>query len=82
MKQRKALSPRQEEIWLYLLQYRAVNGVSPSLLNIANGIGMKRASVFNQLETMKRKGWVRSMPGVARSLVPIEDEPQQQEERK
>ena len=65
----KGLTARQEEALSYLRQYRAERGLSPTLRELSEALGMKLESARNLLEALERKGEIRRIPGVSRGII-------------
>lgn len=67
----EALTPREQEIFNYILRFRTENQMSPSVREIAQGVGVYSPSAIHRhLHNMAEKGWLTMKPGSARSIVP------------
>jgi repressor LexA len=62
------LTPRQVEILRLIHSYRANNGCSPTLREMADSLRLSKVTVFEHVETLVRKGLLRRSPNRARSL--------------
>ena len=62
------LSQRQQEVYDFIEKYRNENGISPSVINIAEGLGLSSSTIFTYIGALKRKKRVTNLPGVPRSL--------------
>jgi repressor LexA len=67
------LTRRQREILTYFESYRRQNGISPTLEEIAQSLGVNKVTVFGHVAELERKGvLVRSKRGISRGLQPVE----------
>lgn len=67
------LTRRQREILTYFETYRRQNGISPTLEEIAQSLGVNKVTVFGHVAELERKGvLVRSKRGISRGLQPVE----------
>lgn len=65
----KALKKR--EILIYIKTYRREHRISPTLVEIGEGVNVSQGSLSNYyMEELIEDGWLRHTPGKARSLVP------------
>jgi SOS-response transcriptional repressor LexA len=64
----EALSPRQAEIYQFILDYRLHKDISPTLREISDGIGLSLSSVATHIFALKDKGYVAWKPKSARSI--------------
>jgi repressor LexA len=64
----EALSPRQTEIYQFILTYREQKDISPTLREIANGVGLSLTSVAAHIQALGDKGYIAWEPKSARSL--------------
>jgi len=64
----KDLSPQQQKVYNFISQYCEINGRSPSIADICNGVGLANSTVFTYVETLRKKNRVTSEYGVHRSL--------------
>jgi|SRR5689334_4572492 len=70
------LTRRQREILTYFETYRRQHGISPTLEEIAQSLGVNKVTVFGHVAELERKGvLVRSKRGISRGLQPVEASP-------
>lgn len=77
---RMVVTPRQLEILRYIRDYRVSHGCSPTMQEIAAALGVNKVTVFEHVESLVKKGFLRRLPFKARSLilsdqVQFDDEP-------
>jgi repressor LexA len=63
------VTPRQLEILRFIRDYRATNGYSPTMQEIAGLLGVNKVTVFEHVESLVKKGFLRRLPFKARSLI-------------
>jgi len=63
------LTPRQNQVYLYIKTYIYVHGYAPSLGDIGGEFKMSRKSAFDLAAILKRKEYIETTPGVARSII-------------
>lgn len=73
------LTPKQLKILQLIRDWRVQRGVSPTMQELANAIGVSKVTVFEHVEALIRKGALTRDPNKARSLtlasgVPVPDE--------
>jgi len=68
------LTPRQLDIVRFILTYRARRGLSPTLQEMADHLGVSPVTVFEHTRALERKGAIRRTPNEARSLEVIAPE--------
>lgn len=66
---RLVVTPRQLEILRYIRDYRANHGYSPTMQEIAAALGVNKVTVFEHVESLVKKGFLRRLPFKARSLI-------------
>lgn len=67
------LTRRQREILDFLSGFRRRHGISPTLEEIAQHLGVNRVTVFGHVRELERKGAIRkAAPGISRALRPVE----------
>ncbi len=66
---RLVVTPRQLEILRFIRDYRAANGYSPTMQEIAATLGVNKVTVFEHVESLVKKGFLRRLPFKARSLI-------------
>src|SRR5260221_7595482 len=70
------LTRRQREILTFFESYRRQHGISPTLEEIAQSLGVNKVTVFGHVAELERKGvLVRSKHGISRGLQPVEAGP-------
>ncbi len=70
------LTRRQREILTFFETYRRQHGISPTLEEIAQSLGVNKVTVFGHVAELERKGvLVRSKRGISRGLQPVEASP-------
>jgi repressor LexA len=62
------LSPRQAEIYQFILDYHQQKGYSPTLREISAGVELSLSTVMAHIHAMKDKGYVDWEPNSARSI--------------
>lgn len=73
MKERPKLTARQQEVLRFIEEFRLYHSYSPSTRDIAYHFCFAQNAVMNHLRALKRKGYITSQPGDARTIVPVED---------
>jgi repressor LexA len=69
------LTRRQREILTFFETYRRQHGISPTLEEIAQSLGVNKVTVFGHVAELEKKGaLVRSKRGISRGLSPVEAE--------
>jgi repressor LexA len=67
------LTRRQREILTFFESYRRQHGISPTLEEIAQSLGVNKVTVFGHVAELERKGVLaRSKRGISRGLQPVE----------
>ena len=73
MTQILSLTRRQREILTFFETYRRQHGISPTLEEIAQSLGVNKVTVFGHVAELEKKGaLVRSKRGISRGLQPVE----------
>jgi repressor LexA len=63
------LTRRQRDILRFFGEYRATQGISPTLEEVARHFGLNKVTIFGHVAELERKGCLRrSAPGVSRGL--------------
>jgi SOS-response transcriptional repressor LexA len=62
------LSPRQAEIYQFILTYRQQEDMSPTLREISASVGLSLSSVAAHIQVLKDKGYVAWKPKSVRSI--------------
>ena len=60
---------RYFQIYDFVAEYRKARGISPTLAEIGDGLGLSKTTVRYHLETMEARGMVRRDQYVARGIV-------------
>lgn len=69
------LTRRQREILTFFETYRRQHGISPTLEEIAQSLGVNKVTVFGHVAELEKKGVLsRSKRGISRGLQPVEAE--------
>jgi len=69
------LTRRQREILTIFETYRRQHGISPTLEEVAQSLGVNKVTVFGHVAELERKGaLLRSKRGISRGLQPVETE--------
>jgi repressor LexA len=69
------LTRRQRDILRFFGQYRASQGISPTLEEIARHFRLNKVTIFGHVAELERKGCLRrSAPGVSRGLLLVEED--------
>ena len=61
---------RQFDVAAFIADYRSANGLSPSLEEIAEGLGITKVTVHEHIEQLVRKDMLTRTRYVSRSMVP------------
>ncbi len=70
----KNMTKREQVIYDYVLLYRAEMHISPSMREIAEGVGLYSAStVHKHVHSLMDKGWLIPFEGKNRAIIPCED---------
>ena len=65
----RSLTNRQEQILEWIKRFIQVNGIPPTRLELAQGVGLKDAScVGPHLQTLAEGGWIQLFPGKNRGI--------------
>lgn len=66
---RIVVTPRQLEILRFIRDFRTSRGYSPTMQEIAADLGVNKVTVFEHIESLVKKGFLRRLPFKARSLI-------------
>ncbi len=67
-----ALTPRQRQILDFIEDFISGHGYSPSVEEIARGVGLRsKATVHVHLDNLRAKGVIRASRGLSRSVEPV-----------
>jgi repressor LexA len=72
----KEMSRRQKEVYDFIKDYHTQQGISPSVNDIAEGLGLAHTTITIYVDVLKKKGFVKNLVGIPRSLTVVE-EPEQ-----
>jgi SOS-response transcriptional repressor LexA len=64
----KDLSPKQNEIYDFLVDFKEKNDFMPTYQEIADGLGTSRQNIVQAIAVMINKGFIRVVSGLARSI--------------
>lgn len=67
--QQQMLTDRQEVLLNWIRDYMLRHSYSPSIEDIADGLGKGESVILQRLKILERKGWIRRTPRVPRSIV-------------
>lgn len=62
------LTPKQQEVFDYLVEYRRQRGYFPTRKEIGNHIGKGAGSAQFHLHRIEEKGYIELMPGMQRGI--------------
>ena len=65
----KKLTFKQREIYHYILDFKSVNGLSPTISEIAKGTYTSRSYARNCVHELSRKGYIKYDETKRRSIV-------------
>ena len=72
MQEKKELTKREQLIFDYIVQFRKKKHFSPSMRQIAKGVGLASPStVYVHVHTLSEKGWILPYNGTPGSIIPI-----------
>lgn len=72
------LTNKEQEVYAFILDFRRDMRFSPSMREIASGVGLYSVStVHKHVHHLIDKGWLLPVDGGNRKLVPVEDARQQ-----
>lgn len=66
--EKRRLTPRQLEILTMIRDYQKIHGCSPTMQELAEPLGVTKVTVFEHVERLVDKGYLRRLPHKARSL--------------
>ena len=75
------LTPRQLDVLVAIRDYRYLNGVAPTMQELADQLGTSKVTIFEHVGALEKKGLIRRDKHKARSLEITSDEPLPDEER-
>jgi repressor LexA len=62
------LTPRQLDVLVAIRNYRHLNGMAPTMQELADQLGTSKVTIFEHIEALERKGVIRRNPHMSRSL--------------
>lgn len=72
--EKAALTKREREIYSYILAYRKEKRFSPSMREIAEGIGLHSASTIHvHVHSLVDKGWLLPCEQLKRAIIPVDE---------
>lgn len=74
MTRRQNLTRRQAHVLDYIKDYIAREGLSPTLNEIGEHLGVNRVTVFEHVRALEQKGWIRTERHLSRSIELVSDE--------
>ena len=75
------LTPRQLDVLVAIRDYRYLNGVSPTMQELADQLGTSKVTIFEHVGALEKKGLLKRDKHKARSLEITSDDPLPDEER-
>ncbi len=68
----KVLTDKEKEIYEFIIDYRSIHHVSPSLREIGKGVSLYSTSTVSyHINKMVEKGFLTMCPGKANSICPV-----------
>ena len=68
------LTKREQDVYNYILEYRKEKRFSPSMREIAEGIGLHSASTVHvHIHHLINKGWLLPCEQLNRTIIPAEE---------
>ena len=71
-KARKGLTRRQADVLKFIQNFIDDNGISPTLHEIGEGLGVGRVTAFGHIQQLLEKGWIRNEPHLSRSITLVD----------
>ena len=72
--ERIRLTKREKDVYDYILEYRKEKRFSPSMREIAEGIGLHSASTVHvHIHHLIKKGWLLPCEQLNRTIIPAEE---------
>jgi SOS-response transcriptional repressor LexA len=65
---KNTLSQQQQKIYDFIGGYHRENGIAPTIVEIADSLGLARTTVKTYVDILKNKGYVAGKHGIPRSL--------------
>jgi repressor LexA len=70
----KKMSVRQKQVYDFIGKYHTEHGFSPSMSDIATGLGLAHSTIATYIDLLKQKGFVSSEYGIPRSFKNLRNE--------
>ena len=68
------LTKREKDVYDYILEYRKEKRFSPSMREIAEGIGLHSASTVHvHVHNLMDKGWLQPVERMNRTILPVDE---------
>jgi len=68
------MTKREQDVYDYILEYRKEKRFSPSMREIADGIGLHSASTVHvHIHNLVNKGWLRPCEQMNRTILPVDE---------
>jgi len=64
----KGLPKQQQKVYDFIENYRKEYDISPSIIDIAEGLNLANSTIATYIDILKKKGYVTNMVGIPRSL--------------
>ena len=72
--ERTRLTKREQDVYDYILEYRKEKRFSPSMREIAEGIGLHSASTVHvHVHNLMDKGWLQPVERMNRTILPVDE---------
>ena len=67
------MSKRERDVLEFICTYRSAYGLSPSIREIGEGLGLhSTSSIQKYIRSLTEQGYLRKTEGKTRSLIPLE----------
>ncbi|MDO4564672.1 MAG: hypothetical protein Q4C04_03585 [Clostridia bacterium] len=68
------MTKRENDVYNYILEYRKAKRFSPSMREIAEGIGLHSASTVHiHVHNLMNKGWLLPCEQMNRTIIPVDE---------
>ena len=68
------MTKREHDVYNYILEYRKEKRFSPSMREIADGIGLHSASTIHvHIHNLVSKGWLYPCEQMNRTMIPVDE---------
>lgn len=72
---KKKMTKREQDVYSYILEYRKEKRFSPSMRDIAVGVGLHSVSTIHvHVHNLMDKGWLQPVERMNRTIIPIDDD--------